>query len=222
MSSVYVVVEGKTEEIFVREIVAPALAEKGIYLSPTQVTKKGQKGGDVCFERVKIDIRNYLKQRSDTYVTTFIDYYGIKSWPGVEAARGFGNNSEQVAITLGRATLDALCETYPDLDISRRFIPFIAIHEFEALLFSDSRILAQHIGIASEKIDEVLLNCGGPERVNNSRETAPSKRLLSWMCNYKKTVTGIEIARDIGLKKIREMCPVFNRWISTLESLADY
>jgi hypothetical protein len=54
----------------------------------TQITKPGQKGGDVRFERVKKDLGMHLKQRPDTYVTLFVDYYGIKSdWPSLSGIR---------------------------------------------------------------------------------------------------------------------------------------
>lgn len=73
-----VIVEGKTEQIFIRELVAPYLAAKKIYMSATQITKPGAKGGDVKFKRVKNDIEKHLKQRSNTYISLFIDYYGMK------------------------------------------------------------------------------------------------------------------------------------------------
>ncbi len=109
---VIVIVEGKTEQIFVESILAPYLGYNGheadlvlaqiclttnlkinligyvlfhiknIGMKATQVSKPGQKGGDVRFSRVKKDLRNHLKQRSDTYISTFVDYYGIKEWLG--------------------------------------------------------------------------------------------------------------------------------------------
>ncbi|MGI6657283.1 MAG: DUF4276 family protein [Desulfobulbus sp.] len=62
---VIAIVEGKTEEIFINSLLKPYLAEKKIFMTPTQVSKPGQKGGDVRFERVKRDIENHLKQRAD-------------------------------------------------------------------------------------------------------------------------------------------------------------
>lgn len=52
--TVYVIVEGKTEEIFLKSIVAPFLASKDIFMYATQVSKPGEKGGDVKFARVII------------------------------------------------------------------------------------------------------------------------------------------------------------------------
>jgi len=75
---VIVIVEGKTEQTFIESILAPYLGLKYIGMRATQVSKPGQKGGDVKFTRVKKDVRNHLKQRRDTYISTFVDYYGIK------------------------------------------------------------------------------------------------------------------------------------------------
>lgn len=217
MSEVYVIVEGKTEELFVQRILAPALAMKGVYLYPTQVSKPGQKGGDVRFNRVEKDIRNHLRQRQDTLVATFLDYYGLKDWPGMDRAALAGRPPEEIARRLSSETISALKRKHPDLDF-RRFIPFIIIHEFEALLFSDADVLARYLGVSRDTVFEVIRRCGGPECINNNPSTAPSKRLEGWMERYKKTVTGIVIAEEIGLDKIREKCPVFNSWVSELES----
>jgi hypothetical protein len=62
-------VEGNTEQIFIQNLVLPYLAPRGIYITPIQISKPGQKGGDVKFPRVQNDIGMHLKQRSDTYLT---------------------------------------------------------------------------------------------------------------------------------------------------------
>ena len=81
---VVAIVEGATEENFINKILAPYLGYRNIGLHATQVSKPGQKGGNVKFDRAKNDIRTHLKQRKDTIVTLFLDYYGIADWPGKE------------------------------------------------------------------------------------------------------------------------------------------
>lgn len=82
-------VEGRTEQIFIQDLVAPYLTPREIYITPIQISKPGQKGGEVKIPRVQNDIGMHLKQRSDTYLTLFIDYYGINAeWPGVTKAKG--------------------------------------------------------------------------------------------------------------------------------------
>lgn len=59
--NIYIVVEGQTEQTFVRDVLAPQIAYKGIYLHPALIGKPGHKGGDIRFDRAKIDICNFLK-----------------------------------------------------------------------------------------------------------------------------------------------------------------
>ncbi len=67
--AVTVIVEGPTEHIFVKDILAPYLSAKNVFMSPIILSKPGQKGGDVRFVRAKNDIARYLKQRKDAYVS---------------------------------------------------------------------------------------------------------------------------------------------------------
>lgn len=59
---------------------------------------------------------------------------------------------------------------------------------------------------------------GNPEQINNSPQTAPSKRLIKHTA-YRKTTHGPKIAQTIGIDKIREKCAGFNAWLSQLEAL---
>ena len=219
MSEIIVIVEGLTEKIFIKDMVTPCLAQKGIYITPIEVSKPGQKGGDIRFARVKRDIELHLKQRHDTFVTLFVDYYGIRNdWPGIEAARLL-KVPAQIAEVVNKATMEAVQSLFMETNPVRRFIPFIAVHEFETLLFSDAGILAAELGVKRAKVDAILKECGEPEKINNSNETAPSKRLEDLNDRFKKTSTGIAIARAVGLSKMRAACPLFDAWMTTLESL---
>jgi len=217
---VVAIVEGRSEQIFVEALLQPYLAQKMIFIVATQVTKPGQKGGDVKFDRVKKDLGIHLKQRSDTYVTTFIDYYGTKEWPGIDEIPS-NLQPEQIAKYLNHKTKIAVNALFTEQQSERRFIPYMSIHEFEALLFSDSAILAKTLRIEEEKITNIIEQYGEPESINNSVQTAPSKRLDRWSKNGKfpKTTKGISIATEIGMEKMRAKCPIFNAWISGFESL---
>jgi hypothetical protein len=217
---VVAIVEGKTEQVFIEKILAPYLGHKYIGIRATQVSKPGQKGGDVHFSRVKRDLGDHLKQRSDTYVTTFIDYYGTKEWPGLDSVPPQAS-PEIIAKTVNDATKAQINTLFSAQQTDRRFIPFVAVHEFEALLFSDAEILAQQLGVEASAITTVISACGSPEAINNNPQTAPSKRLDAWSANNKflKTITGISIAEKIGIEKIREQCPLFNSWLATFEEI---
>lgn len=218
---VMVIAEGASEQSFVEVLLAPYLAVKGVYLRATQITKKGQKGGDVKFVRAERDIINFLKQRDDTFVATFIDYYGVKEWPGLEDVRALHEPSpDEIAKGLNDAAVAKIEADLPNGQARRRYIPFTAVHEFEALLFSDAKILSEELGIDIALIDKVLEECGAPERINNHPETSPSNRLLTWTDgHYNKIARGIVIACMIGIEKMRSQCPNFNSWLCRLESL---
>lgn len=214
------IVEGKTEEIFINSLLAPYLADRDIYMRATQVSKPGQKGGDVRFSRVKKDLEHHLKQRSDTYVTTLVDYYGVKEWPGLDQVPPKATPA-QIAQVVNDAAKEEVVALFPDQQTERRFIPYLAIHEFESLLFSDSSAIAEELEISKERVELVLAECGEPEAINNSPQTAPSKRLDLWSRNreFPKTTTGIAIARTIGIAAMREKCPLFNAWLETFERI---
>ena len=216
-----VLVEGKTEEIFIKSVLQPYLADKNIYITPIILSKPGEKGGDVKFSRAIKDISLHLKQRNDTYVTLMVDYYGIKKdWPGLEAA-GRKTEPGEIAAEINRATQIAVNTELNKFRSDERFLPNIVVHEFESLLFSDSEILASVLGVDQAKINRILDDFGDPEKINNSVETAPSKQLEKLSTRFKKTSTGIKIAKTIGIEKIRTKCFLFNKWVSSIESLID-
>ncbi len=217
---IMVLVEGKTEEIFVNDLLVPYMAPKNIYLYPTQLSKPGQKGGDVRFSRAQRDIGMHLKQRPNTYVTTFIDFYGTKEWPGLNSVRS-GATPAEIAQTINEATKTEVVSLFADRRADTRFIPYVAVHEFEAMLFSDIDLLSARLNVNRKKVEQVLMEYGEPEAVNNNPETAPSKRLDAWSVNGKfpKTTTGIVIARQIGIPTIREKCSLFDNWLTTIENI---
>lgn len=215
---VVAIVEGRTEQVFVERVLAPYLETKNIFIRATQISKPGQKGGDVRFSRAEKDIGNFLKQRPDTYVTQFFDYYGLKEWPNLNIIAD--QSHTEIAELLNNAAIEHVMRKYGDYQAQRRFIPYMAMHEFEALLFSDEAILAEALDVKLEQIATIIEACGEPEKINSSRETAPSKRLnqLKQSGKFKKTTEGISIAEQIGVEKMRLRCPLFNKWLSQLES----
>lgn len=218
-AEIIVIAEGETERIFIRDMLVPYLAQQKVYMTPIILSKPGQKGGDVRFARAKNDIGLHLKQRKDTYVTLFVDYYGIKSdWPGYKEAKQ-QTVPKHKADKINAATKAEVIRLFGDNNPDRRFIPFIAIHEFEALLFSDPRKLSEHLNISQSEIDKIITECKQPENINDSPISAPSKRLEKLSERFKKTSDGIAIAKAIGLNKIREQCPLFHAWLTTVENL---
>jgi len=218
---VLVIVEGKTEQIFTESLLVPYLAKKMIFMTATQVTKPGAKGGDVRFERVRNDVGRHLKQRLDSYVTTFVDYYGVKEWPGLDKVPSNASPS-QIAEIVNNAAKDDIIRSFPDRRAEERFIPYMSIHEFEALLFSDSAILAAELRISEQKVINLLKGYGQPEAINDDPRTAPSKRLDNWSNKkFLKTTNGIAIAKKIGIPRMREKCFLFDAWLRHIEEISD-
>lgn len=216
---VIVLAEGLTEKIFVEKVLVHPFAEKGIYLRPVVISKPGQKGGDVRFARVHNDIAMHLKQRPDTFVTLFLDYYGLRSdWPGLEGAKALPT-PKQKAECVNQATKAAVAELCGAQRAEERFLPFVAMHEFEALLFSDPQILAGALKVKVSAVEKILDECREPENINDSSQTAPSKRIRSLSSGFIKTTTGVGVAMEIGLRRIRERCPLFDAWLDALEHL---
>jgi len=100
------------------------------------------------------------------------------------------------------------------------FIPYISLHEFEALLFSELKAFEDWFEKETvDKLRKEIDQFQTPEHVNNGSETAPSKRILKYCPDYEKPLHGSIIAQSIGLEKIRNQCTHFDNWLKKLENL---
>ena len=215
-----IIVEGLTEQNFVNDLLVDYFAQHNIAVHASQVSKPQQKGGDIRFERVKTDVLTFLRQRNDIIVSTFVDYYGLHQWPGLEEISS-GMSPSAIADKLNGSAVLSLAREYPELRVEERFIPYLSMHEFEALLFSDTEVLSEELNTSQKAFDDVLADCGSPEQINTVRETSPSHRLKALsQGRYKKSSTGIRIAKRIGIEKIRDQCPIFDAWLKKIEQLA--
>ncbi|MDD3043834.1 MAG: DUF4276 family protein [Candidatus Delongbacteria bacterium] len=227
MSSIdiFVVVEGSTEQLFIKDVLAPYLVIKDIYVYPTLIGKPGHKGGDIRYDRAKEDIFRFLKQRKDTYISTMFDFFRIDAdWPGMNDIRnkkksGIKLTSEEKAAILEEATHKMILKEIPKTNAKNRFIPYFEMHEFEALLFSDTNVIAEKTGIAKTELEKIIKQYKHPEDINEDPKNAPSKQLLKLKSDYKKVNTGKVIAEAIGINKIRKKCPHFDQWLKKLENL---
>lgn len=215
-----IITEGQTEEGFVHEILAPHLrhfrVEAIAFTLPTAVKEKTYRGGILSYDRVKkIILRSFEMQGA--YVTTMFDLYKLpRTFPGMDDVACISNPHERVEAI--ESALQASIN-------NRFFIPYIQVHEFEALLFSDVATIDE-VMISQERSRindlEVIIRQfpNGPEAINDGEETAPSKRLLKLYPSYQKRTRGIQIAQRIALDTMREECPHFDSWITRLEQLS--
>jgi len=221
MIRIHIICEGQTEETFVNEMLGPHFAAREIFLYPSLIGKPGHKGGFVNFNRLFIDIRNRLLGDKTAWCTTFFDYYGLhEDFPGKpDADKGgtAGEKSSRLLVGL-MAALGEKIGTEP----LRRFLPYVQMHEFEGLLFSNpvrfaSGICRPKLG---DQLQEIRNEFTDPEEINDDPVTAPSKRILAVCEDYEKPTHGTLASLEIGLDTIRQECRLFNGWLSRLEALA--
>lgn len=220
MSRVFALVEGQTEQAFVREVLAPALAPKGVFLTGGLMGKPGCKGGVRPWASARREILAALKQDRRRHCTTMFDYYGLPNdWPGAEEAKGAP--FALAAGTIEQAILADVSAELEDSSAQCRFVPYIQLHEFEALLFSDTETLANvlHRPDLKGQLHGIVSECAEPEGIDDDPETAPSKRILSIAPAYQKPLHGAIAAKRIGLERMRQACPHFNAWVTRLEAL---
>ncbi len=193
-------VEGPTEERFIKMVMVPYLQQKEIYAIPFTLSRVG---GNVSFRRISKDLNNLAG--SFDKVTTLYDFYGFRD---KEASDDKGSLEEKIVE----------CVASP---LRGKIIPYIQMHEFEGILFSSPEAIENNIrqtGLAEWAGTILQQFDNDPEKINDSKETAPSKRLLR-ETGYIKTVHGPNIAQEIGLTVLRAKCAGFGEWLDRLETL---
>ncbi|MEK6726742.1 MAG: DUF4276 family protein [Deltaproteobacteria bacterium] len=220
-------VEGETEETFVNEILAPHLCRRGYSKVSARLVgnarQRDRRGGIRAWNAVSKDIVNHLKEDPTCLATTMVDYYALpqsggRAWPGREAAGAMP--FEQKAAAVESALLADICRELGNRFDTRRFIPFVIMHEFEGLLFSDCQSFSRGIGRPDLAVEFQAIRDQfplGPEEINDSPETAPSKRVKKLVEGYEKPLLGSLAVLEIGLEAIRTECPHFNAWLTHLE-----
>jgi len=201
------------------ELLVEPLSARGIILRPARIGKPGHKGCNVQYRRLLIDIKGRLLSDASCYCTTMLDYYGLPSdFPGKSEIKTT-MNSQMKSQVITKALTNKIRADLGDAE--RRFLPYIQMHEFEGLLFSEPNTLAsslQQLHLISDFV-KIREQAGNPEEINDSPQTAPSKRIEKLYNAYDKPVHPLLAARAIGLHTIRINCPVFDRWLTSIESL---
>ena len=140
-----IVCEGPTESRIVKTILSPHLATFDVGVSAPMIGTSGKKGGGVTLRRLRENVRDCLLQDRSSFCTTFVDFYGIDDdFPGKKEARRKSSLSDKQGVVCDTFS-DALSQTL-DEGPMQRFIPYVQMHEFEGLLFSDPNQLAFELG----------------------------------------------------------------------------
>src|ERR1043166_6819115 len=176
-----VLVEGQTEARFIHDCLAPYLLARGLMLeNPTIVTTKRVvggahfKGGVRRYSHVKRDLERLLRDTNAAVITTIFDYYALPiDFPGMRN-RPAGSPKDRVEhVEAAWATTMA----------DRRFIPHLALHEFEAWVYADPSRLEPWMFDDDAAIVAAIAKTAAahqtPEDIDDGPQTAPSKRLLA-------------------------------------------
>jgi hypothetical protein len=215
--------EGLTEERFFKDVIAPHLAARGIFADVRMInpnprrTARSGKGGWNSFTKANTDLTRWRSEDRTAWFTTMVDLYAIPDdFPCLDAAH-------KLADPCARVTMLEQAWTAAN-DGAANVIPYIQLHEFEALILADPQHLdgefLEHDAAIARLV--ALMKDKQPEEVDGDPDTAPSKRIIAEIPQYhgRKASAGPAVAARIGLATLRARCPHFDAWLTKLEALA--
>ena len=183
MIRLHIVVEGQTEETFVNRVLSYHLGQYNISVDARQVETSRKhariyRGGfdrSRGYQRARRDLALWMQedQNADAYFTTMFDLYALPTdFPDYDTSTRCATPYERVA------TLEQALERevgHP------RFIAYIQLHEFEALLLTDPAMFDWEF-LRNERAIQNLTQMAAlfdtPELINNDPGMAPSKRII--------------------------------------------
>ncbi len=215
------VVEGQTEENFVNELIRDDLVGFDIQVAAHRITtSRGagriHRGGFVSYAHLRRDIDIWRRQDDSNAArfSTMVDLYRLPGdFPGYRESR-----LERDPIRRAELLESAFADDIRD----RRFIPYIQVHEFEALLFSKVEAFSASFPGREGKVAElgqIREEAGGPEYIDDGLETSPAKRIKALISDYEKVTAGVQIARRVGLHEMQRQCVHFGCWLEKLRRL---
>ena len=213
LKRILILVEGQTEERFIKDVVSPYLLGFNLAIIPTIVeTKKlvgapSHKGGG-DFSKFKADVLGLLGDTHASAVTTLYDFYGFPKIPDLTDTIYQDIQQLETAIA--------------SVFNNKRFKPYLQRHEFEAFMFIEPELAAK-TALQRNKagaIEKHRKNFNNVEDINLDPTLAPSKRLASEIGNYNKPRLGAAITNELGIERLMRECPKFSLWVEWLKSHA--
>lgn len=208
MKRVIIYCEGPSEETFINHILGPKFIEDDVYITVTSF------GGVSKYSIIRKKLLNLCRSDSSAVITTMLDYYGLpQDTPGYRESQTSNADIYERVEYVETKMKEDICEA--------NFLPNLMMHEYEALLFSDVQAFSL-CGLSEKQLAElkaIQQSYPTPEHINNSPNIAPSKRILRVCTDYDKVLDGYNIAKMIGLEKIRKQCRHFDRWVHQMECL---
>ncbi len=227
MKYLNIIVEGGSEEAFVNDVLVNHFAPLNIFISARKIrtgwdrhNNKPSKGGLLKYIKFRNDVLRWMesdRNQSQFWYTSMLDLYAFPK----DDLSPYSENIQSLNDPYKR--IIAL-ESAIARDINHpKFIPYVQLHEFETfLLVNPDKLITMYpngqTGI--NRLKREIQN-KRPEEVNESRQKAPSKRIIKHLPDYEgqKAQVGPLVAEEIGLTALRLNCPHFNDWITMLENI---
>jgi hypothetical protein len=177
-------------------------------------------GGIVSYAKLKNDLQRWMKedQNPEARFTSMVDLYALpEDFPGFLPGAALNDPLQRVEL---------LEQAFAHDIADHRFIPYLQLHEFEALVFVDpSKLDLEFIDRdpAIQALMRIRNQFANPEDIDDGEDTAPSKRIIKELPEYsgRKVTAGPRIAEAIGLDALRKECSHFDSWLTKLEQLAE-
>jgi hypothetical protein len=218
-------VEGHTEQGWCGRVLRDHLAPFGVYVEGAILAANKRRHGEVTrgggrhYQPMRNDLGRLLRQHhgKDVRFTTMFDLYALYAdFPGMDEADRLKHLPYERVKKLEQAFAADVADP--------RFVPFIQLHEFEALLFCDPGTFAiyyENCERQMQALRDIAAQFASPELIDEGQHGAPSKRIEARFPDYPdaKPDAPIAIATMIDLSVIRGRCPHLSAWIESLEKL---
>lgn len=203
-------VEGQTEEAFVNRLLAPYLGERGFESVDARLIgsarQRAKRGGVRPWASFRNELIRHLESDRHILHTSMVDFYGMpaegnRAWPGRKQAAEMSQDRKGQHVA--EQMLADLHKVRPG---ERRFVPFVTMHEYEALLFSDCDAFARALDRPelAESLQGIRDRFASPEHINDAAHTAPSKRILALHPSYAKVAEGTAAAEAVTVTRMTE------------------
>ncbi|MDD6379798.1 MAG: DUF4276 family protein [Prevotella sp.] len=224
MNYLHILCEGKSELVFASYVLSPYLIMKGIQVIPQAlITNKrlNAKGGMISFSHAMRDLENMMRQFNDgeknrRLFTTMFDLYALPNdFPGYEQSLRYKDYGQVEILERG----------FSAFVNKQNFIPYIQLHEFEALVLCNVPELVNMYPDAEKELKQLETLIvddynGNTELVDNGPSTAPSKRIIQALdgkYRYDKPQGGKLTTSSLGIPALRTRCRHFNDWLTKIE-----
>jgi len=223
MKKLFIIVEGETEERFLRKVLYNDFITQGIHIEAQQWMtnrKLGIGGGGSNFDLIENHLKRLMakyQHDKNVFISVMVDLYAFPKGGNTvyDEEVNRQQNGKNKALLLQVKMADRM--QY------QNFIPYVQLHEFESLLLSKPEALQAFYIDKAKEIENLKTEINGmhPEDINETPEGAPSKRIIKYLPTYtkQKTTAGVATAEKIGLPFLRENCHHFNDWVKKLESI---